>query len=232
MSLKESKGKVFMVWMLCILIVLGYGCQQKPQVRQYTEIKIEPRQADSSQADPHTGMNMPAMNPSDPHAGLNMTAMAGVMAATASEKMINWDCPVGWKEEAGSHMRMATFHTTGDPKAIDCYIIALTGPAGGLEANLTRWMGQIGLEASFAQVKQLKQSAQELKTKDGIAVEAFDLSLLQSGAKSSDPSIMAAVIPLNAVTVFVKMTGSIDSVKQNKGNFLKLISSILVNKLK
>ena len=164
--------------------------------------------------------------PADPHAGLDMSAMGGLVEAPTSQNILAWGTPDGWKQEAGTHMRIVTFHPVIDPGAVDCYIIALGGPAGGLEANLERWMGQLGLPASDDNVKQLIISAQDSKTKDGLPAKVFDFTALQSQGSPSDKSMMVAMISLDQTTVFVKMTGTIETVKQNKDNFLKLIGSI------
>jgi hypothetical protein len=176
--------------------------------------------------EPSGNIPAPSMNPSDPHAGLDMSAMGALISLPTSQNLLVWTSPDGWKEEPGTHMRMATFHTVADPKAIDCSIIGLAGPAGGLEANLTRWMGQLGLQPSDDHLKQLIVSAQDVKTKDGLVAKVFDFTNLQSQADPSDTSMIAAMITVDQTTVFVKMTGAIGPVKQNRENFLKLLGSI------
>jgi hypothetical protein len=168
------------------------------------------------------------MNPTstDPHAGLDMSAMGGIIDTPTSQNILAWGRPDGWTEEAGTHMRMVSFHPIADPNSIDCYIIALAGPAGGLEANLERWLGQLGLQPSDDNVIQLTKSAQILNTKDGLEVKVFDFTTLKTQSNSSDKSMIVAMIPVGQTTVFVKMMGSIESVKQNKDNFLKLLKSI------
>ena len=179
---------------------------------------------------PSTGdVPAPAVNnnPSaDPHAGMDMSAMGALIAQPTSQNLLAWVAPEGWKEEAGTHMRMATFHSALDPKAIDCSMIALGGPACGVDANLNLLMGQLGLPVADDNLKQLIVTAMDVKTKDGMGVKVFDFTHLQPQASSTDRSMMAAMIDVNQTTVFVKMTGSIESIKQNKDNFLKLLSSI------
>jgi hypothetical protein len=179
---------------------------------------------------PSAGTTSPGaeMNPTsmDPHAGLDMSAMGGIIDTPTSQNILAWVSPDGWKEEAGMHMRIASFHPIADPNSIDCYIIALAGPAGGLEANLERWLGQLGLQPSDDNVNQLTKSAQIFNTKDGLEVKVFDFTTLQTQGNSSDKSMIVAMIPVGQTTVFVKMTGSIESVKQNKDNFLNLLRSI------
>jgi hypothetical protein len=176
--------------------------------------------------EPSGNVPLPAMDPSDPHAGLDMSSMGALISQPTSQNLLVWASPDGWKEEPGTHMRMATFHTIADPKAIDCSIIGLAGPAGGLEANLTRWMGQLGLQPSDDRIKQLIVSSQDVKTKDGLEAKVFDFTDLQSQADPSQISMIAAMITVDQTTVFVKMTGTIGSVKQNRDNFLKLLGSI------
>ncbi len=178
----------------------------------------------------HAPSGLPApgaeMNPANPHAGLDMSQAAGFIEAPTTQNLLNWVNPQGWKQEAGKHMRMASFQQIAMPDAIDCYIIALAGPAGGLEANLGRWLGQLGLDASQNTINQLISSAQDIKTKDGLDIKVFDFTGLQAKAGPSDKSMMAAMISLESTTVFIKMTGSIGSVVQNKDNYLKLLGSV------
>jgi len=171
---------------------------------------------------PSTGMNPSA----DPHAGLDMSQMGSLIEAPTTQNIIAWVSPEGWKEEAGKHMRMVSFHQMDNPDTIDCYIIGLAGPAGGLEANLNRWMGQLGLQVSDDNLKQLIISVQDLTTKGGLGAKVFDFTILQPQGSPSDKTMIAAMIALDQTTVFVKMTGSIESVKKNKDNFLKLLGSI------
>ena len=167
------------------------------------------------------------MNPSaDPHAGMDMSAMGGLIDAPTSQNLLTWVKPEGWTEEAGTHMRMATFHEAANPKTIDCSMIALGGPAGGLEANLERWMGQLGIQASDDNLKQLLMSGRGIKTKDGLEAKVFDFTVLQPQGSPADRSMLAAMIAVDQTTVFVKMTGNIESVKENKDNYLKLLGSI------
>jgi len=140
---------------------------------------------------------------------------------------LSWDVPQGWKQEAGEGMRLASFHPVSDAKTIDCSIVSLSGAAGGLEANLNRWMGQLGLEVSDDHLKQLILSAQDVQTKGGIEAKVFDFTNLQAQGSPSDKSMIAAMINVDLTTVFIKMTGSMGSVKQYRDDFLKLLRSIV-----
>src|SRR5262245_48698828 len=55
---------------------------------------------------------------------------------------LKWTAPKGWKELAGSGMRVASFSVPG--KA-EMSVVTLPGDAGGELANVNRWRNQIGL---------------------------------------------------------------------------------------
>lgn len=140
---------------------------------------------------------------------------------------LSWDVPQGWKQEPGEGMRLASFRLLSDPQAIDCSIVSLGGIAGSIEANLGRWLGQLGLQTSDDNLRTLITAAQILKTKDGLDITVFDFTALQSQGNPSDKSMLAAMISLDKTTVFIKMTGPMGPVKQHKDDFLKLLRSIV-----
>src|ERR1039457_6941126 len=147
-----------MIWILCIFTLLLSSCEQKPQESHYTEVVLQAPQVKNLSvpvASVPTSQTMPA----DPHAGLDMSAMGLPSDNSAMSNMFTWVAPQGWKQEAGSGMRLATFHLLSDAKAIDCSIVSMGGMAGGLEANLRRWMGQIGVQAAPDELSHLISSA-------------------------------------------------------------------------
>ena len=169
--------------------------------------------------DPHAGLDMGnAMTGTDPHAGLDMSSAAPMMAAAGGHKAkLAWSVPQGWTEEPGKGMRVATFHATNNPQEIDVSIVSLGGMAGGLESNIKRWMGQIGVQASDEQFQKFIQAA-----KDNI----FDFTWIQKGQPPATKSMVAAILTLGDSTVFVKMTGSIDAVTKHKNELVALAGSV------
>ncbi len=209
-----------MVWIICIFILVFSGCQQKTSERHYTEVVLQA----PDQPLPKASEGMDA---TDPHAGLDMSSMVLPPSVTTSMSgMFSWTTPQGWKQEAGSGMRLATFHLVSDTKAIDCSIVSLGGMAGGLEANLRRWMGQMGIQASRDELATLISSALSTKIKSGQEAKIFDFTTIQSKAKPTDKSMVTVMVSIGDVTLFVKMTGTVNTVKKNKADFLKLVESI------
>ena len=190
------------------------GCEHKAQERHYQEIVIEaPVQSPSEMAN-------------DPHAGLGL-AIPIVGQKARTESGLVWDVPSGWQEVAGGGMRVVSFKRTDDPEAIDVSIVTLAGAAGGLEANLTRWASQIGLDmAQDGRISQLIGNAMLLKTQDDLDLKLFDFSKFQKDQDSSAKSIVAAMVQIKESTVFIKMTGTIKSVNENLEAFKTLAQSV------
>ncbi len=153
---------------------------------------------------------------------INIEAVqVAVPSVSAAADMLTWEIPTGWRQVAGEGMRVVTFQLISDAKAIDCSIVALGRMAGTLEANLRRWMGQIQLQASSQELKTLIDAAASVRIKSGQEAHIFDFTNLPS-----DQSMIVSMITMEDATVFVKMTGSVVLVKENKNGFLKLLGSI------
>lgn len=185
-----------MIWMIGVLVLFFSSCQQEAQETHYKEIVI--------QAPPSTEPISPDVK----------------------ENRWRWSVPKGWQEIPAQGMRLASFSLIDDPKAMDCSIVSLGAMAGGLPANLSRWLGQLGLEASTDHLKELMHTAQQVRTKDGLEGQVFDFSMIQPEAVLSDTSMMAAMIKFNEATIFVKMTASIESIRQHRNEFFNLVASI------
>ncbi len=194
----------------CLLIISFFiltGCEQKPQVRQYTEVIV-----------PAPLAQMPPMAmKADPHAGMDMSVPPEMMPTVNSDLKLAWDLPKGWAEKPGKGMRLASFYLVDNPQEIDVSIVSLGGMAGGLEANLQRWLGQINVQVSDVQMQEFIQASQD---------NIFDFTQLQKGADSLSKSTIAAMITLGDTTVFVKMTGSIKAVGTYKKDFIALVKSV------
>lgn len=178
--------------------------------------------------DPHTGMDMSGMvKGKDPHAGMDMSAMAGMVGDVAPQQSkFDWNIPKGWQVGPNKGpMRVASFQLSSDPQALDCSIVSLGGMAGGLEANLKRWMGQIGLQAADDKIQQLINSAPTIKTKSGWEAKLYDFTTLQQ-AEAASKSMIAAILSIDNATVFVKVTGNAQVLNQNREGFLELVKSL------
>lgn len=139
---------------------------------------------------------------------------------------IHWTTPDGWSEEAGSGMRLATFTIKRDDQTATCTIVTLGGMAGGLEANVHRWMGQLKLDEpasdEFAAFLARQEHFHSDSGFDGVVVDLSELS----AQKGDAASMVAAILTLNDATLFVKLTGPIGLLKAEKDTFSKLCRSV------
>ena len=184
----------------CALCVTVIGCgQPEPTVRRYTEVSVPP---------PMTAKpELSAM----PSIGNRQSAIGNAPLA--------WDKPEDWDELPASGMRLAAFTVGG----AECTIISLPGNVGGLEANIERWAGQIGAPATHEALHPFMDSAEPFETTAGDAGQLFDFQKLSF---ETEQSILAGIIKIGQMTVFVKMTGTPDTLNAERDKLLTLCQSI------
>lgn len=223
--------------------------------RAFREVNIEPEQEHvSEQADPHAYMgempdddihaafrknqgeapDMGAMPDDDIHkkfmAGPAMSggmAMDPALMNSVAATALSWTTPEGWQEEKGGGMRVATFKAGVGDLAVETSVISLAGSAGGMAANVSRWMGQLNLDIpSAVELDKFIERQEKITTPSGLAVTLIDFTQLQSDDQSEDPSMIAAVVEGTGNQVFIKMTGSKQAVLKNFDAFKALVGSL------
>lgn len=186
------------------------ACDNSVTVRQYKEIIVK------QHAQPADRMRMAAQDP----------AMQKMLDQSIAQIQLHWTAPKGWVETKGSGMRLASFRSEErDP--VQCTIISLGGSAGGVKANVSRWLRQINVKHLTDEM--IDDFIHEQPTIKGLGVfqiPLLDFTLLQKGSPLSTPSMMAAIYNLQDSSVFVKMTGTISAVRYNKDKFVQLCESI------
>lgn len=135
---------------------------------------------------------------------------------------LQWTTPSGWIEEPATGMRLAAFTVTRNGATGTCTLITLGGPAGGLEANVRRWMDQLGLDQpSDDELKAFLDRQERL----GAGVIVVDLTDLTDTSDQA-PSMLAAAVPVRDATLFVKFTGPRKLLTAEKDAFLELCRSV------
>jgi hypothetical protein len=203
-KLKKSKRKsLTLCFSLLAVLLLFVACDKRGAVRKYKErVPGEPTTSPPKQKVP---------------------AETGAKAGP-----YHWDTPEGWSEvPKTSSMRLATFAIKSQGKQAICTIIPLRGEAGGLKANVTRWLGQVtgstGPPGDTDKVSQLLDKQERFLTKGQFPAVLIDYTMVTSNP--SDPSIMAAVITVYGNSVFIKMMGEKSLLKKNKTKFKALCQS-------
>lgn len=188
---------------MMLAAVFASGCerQQELEPRRYREISIEPpsraeRMADvaalaQAQPDPAPGAP-PAMD----------RTMPGAPAVAAAPASVRWTTPDGWTERPGNPMRIMTFLV--GPNRVECTLTAFPGAVGGIEGNLSRWAGQINLALSPEALARFARAPKTFETEGGFPCLVYDFADV---APEAEPSTLAAILPLDDRTLFVKLTG-------------------------
>lgn len=144
----------------------------------------------------------------------------------AEDAPLAYELPEGWKKEATSQFRTLNFSFGGDGEG-ECYV---SRAGGGLEANLNRWRGQMGLAAASA------EDFQALPKRKLFGMEAtyaeLDGEFKAMGAAEPKPNyrMVGLVLSLPDVSFFVKMTGPKELVIANEGSFSKFCESLKLTK--
>lgn len=144
----------------------------------------------------------------------------------AGDISFDYDLPEGWAEVPRSSMRMLNF-AFGENGEGECYLAILAGDSGGLEANVNRWRGQMGLEPAGA------DEIASLPTKKLFGRDAVFISLDGDfrGFGAPEPQKdyrMLGLIMWNDELggVFAKMTGPRELVKAHAEKFDAFCGSV------
>ncbi|MCA9407200.1 MAG: hypothetical protein KC733_00790 [Candidatus Omnitrophica bacterium] len=168
----------------------------------------------------------------DIHANLKMdnSFLQQKLEQSIVDAPINWKVPEGWREQKGNNMRLVTFYSENPMAPVETSIISLAGNAGGLSANVIRWMQQISIPVpNEEELNSFLDKQNKMQLENNISVLIIDFSPLQNDQRETTPTIMAAIINNNLSRVFVKMTGSKKDVVHNKSAFESLLKSISFN---
>lgn len=139
--------------------------------------------------------------------------------------MLRWDLPKGWVERAPSSMRIANFLAAGDADA-ECYLTILAADAGGLGANVNRWLGQMGHPAMGpAQIDALPRAS--LFGRDAVLLEVDgDFTGMSGGAPKIEHRLLGLLLVDPNGSAFLKFVGPSDLVARERASFLALAASM------
>lgn len=138
---------------------------------------------------------------------------------------LSWAKPSHWQEKKGDGLRLATFFTTTEDP-VECSIVSLGGMAGGLKANILRWMEQIKLKVSEEELNNFINSLEKTKSSGGFLITLVDLSILQKDENDLSASMLAGLMETGGQTLFVKMTGTKKAIEKEKETFKKFCVSL------
>lgn len=144
--------------------------------------------------------------------------------AAEAAGMLRWDLPAGWVERAPSTMRVANFLAGGDANS-ECYLTILAGDAGGIGANVNRWLGQMGQPAlGPAQIEALPRAP--MFNREAVLLEADGAFTGMSGGGAKDDHKLIGLLLVDpAGSAFLKLVGPSSLVARERASFLALAAS-------
>lgn len=216
---------VFMVGMVCLIVL---SCDSPVVERRYHELIVDvPAPKPFDQSDPHAFLSM--MPEDDIHKNLKPddSNLNNRLAGSVAPAAITWTTPEEWLEKKGDGMRLASFINSDKEFPVETTIISLAGQAGGIPANIARWLQQLNISLPEAMdMDQFISRQEKLVNPSGLELMVVDFTLLQSGQDDQQASMQAAVIDRKASQIFIKMTGSKAAVLKSNAAFKSLIMSI------
>lgn len=137
-------------------------------------------------------------------------------------RTMSMDIPAGWKEGPEKRMRLNTFEITA---TTSCVISSFGGELGGLEANVQRWLGQVGQEP---------MGSDEIEALPRIPVLGVMAPVLQAsgpyrgmdGTQVEDGALVVAFCQIEGETVVVKLLGAKAEVEGATPKFMNLCRSL------
>jgi len=150
------------------------------------------------------------------------------------ENPLSWVTPAGWKEAPPSNtpgsMRLVDLRF-GENGEGECYLSAMPGNAGGLEANVNRWRGQMG-QPAYTPEELANLPKKPFLGRDSVFVD-FEGDFKGMGAAADALKgyrLLGLVQPAPEFTLFVKMTGPKELVAQNQAAFEQFCQSISIKR--
>jgi hypothetical protein len=185
--------------LLGVAIVAVAACAREPRVREYDEVVIKPSPVEAA----FDG--------------------SGAVTVAAPPGPLVWQTPLAWQELPGDGIRLAAFQFEQDDRRVETTVVMLSGAAGGVEANVVRWLDQLGLQLTGEELAQFLAAGERVSTRDGMPLTVYDFSRL---AAPDGNSILAAVGPVLDQTLFVKMSGDGTLVAAARDDFMNLVASL------
>ena len=183
--------------LLAALVAAVAACAREPRVREYDEVVIKRSPVEA--------------------------AFDGSGAARAPASPLVWQTPPAWQELPGDGIRLAAFRFEQGGRRVETTVVMLGGAAGGVEANVVRWLDQLGLQLTGEELAQFLAGAETVAARGGMPLTVYDFTRL---ASPDGDSILAAVGQVLDQTLFVKMTGDGSLVAAARADFMSLVASL------
>jgi|FLOH01.1.fsa_nt_gi hypothetical protein len=153
--------------------------------------------------------------------GANTAPAAASNQGAAGTQQKGYTMPAGWS--VGPQKSMRTLNLlAGDS---ECYLILLGGEAGGLAANLNRWMGEVGLP----DLTSTEIAALPTVNLFGVSASMIEVTGNYKGMGDNDGlarTVFGVALVRSTGSAFVKMVGPSDEMAGEKQHFIEFVESL------
>jgi hypothetical protein len=172
----------------------------------------------------------PAANPHDPHAAPSAAAPTGPAQAGG----LTWDAELPLERQAPkSSMRAAQYGVQGDAQAELSVFYFGADQGGSVEANITRWLGQIKQPDGSDTTQKAKRGEKKVNGLTVSLVEAtgaFGGGMAMPGAPAptpiTDALMLGAIAQGPEGSVFFKLVGPRETVERARTAFDGMLASL------
>ncbi len=204
---------------LALTCVFVNGCVPQDDIQRYVEISNRPKP-------PVQICNLPPRKPSSKTAAVKDTDILNVdvdQISLQEQSLKAWgEIKPIWQPTALAAMSFGTFVS-------DNVIVTLTslpGEAGGVEANVLRWLQQLShLKLFDTQKNDFIQSLRKVEGKPSITTTIADYTQLSEDEDSD--SMIAAIIFDGQKSIFIKMKGPLKELRSFRDVFIGKVQYII-----
>lgn len=141
---------------------------------------------------------------------------------------VRYEVPDGWRDQGASVMRLTTLTIGSTDSGQE---VTLSRARGALRDNVMRWQKQLVGDADAAAVEAAVDKAIAAAETVDVAGTAATIVLLDTvafpDAKAAEgQAILAAIIPADDDSLFVKFRGSADVAAREKDKFRRFVASL------
>lgn len=164
---------------------------------------------------------LPAGHP--PVGGQPALASKLPQTGASSGQGLQWKAPEGWKDAGAKSMRLVTYIPEGAADT-ECYVTLLSGSAGGLLNNINRWRAQFGNAPITEEALQTLPTVSFLGHSAPV-IEVQGPYTDMQGNTVADSGLIAMAWIEDERSAFIKMTGPVAAIAQQKEAFMTFCTS-------
>ena len=154
----------------------------------------------------------------------NLTASSQVRFRAAVPQGPSWTTPEGWMELPATEMRLANLRFGPNGEG-ECSVTRL--PVGGVEANVSRWRGQMGLSTEVSEEEIAALPKRSFLGEQAVVVTLDgDYKGFGETEAKKNYRMMGVILSRAKDSVFVKMVGPKDLVTKNEDKFYSFCDSL------